>query len=380
MLAALTLPSAALLMAACFSGVGSIAVAPFVVYGFGATDPIALEEFLAMELPSGRVLGRIPLGPITQGGAFAVSHDGRRAYVLDRGGSTWRLNELDTPSMHVLRRTPLPDAINALGVVSTIAVAGDGGRVYIQVSRIVGPPRWDDRLRAGQPDTEYAIAVYDVEQGAFTGEIALDPPWCGIGRLFALPDGRLAIYCGLGLSVRLIDPHAGRQVGTVDLGPPPRAGNLPGHPVSGVPGPDGRRFWVVHDNGDLLEIDFADLVVTRRAGLGGEHQQWIPHQRLHASADGTRLFLRASPGDLESRGRGLGTTLIIVDTATLQPVAAMRLPVPAFDLAPAPGGRTVVVTTFNTDGPGEWGTRLVEIPSGRALGLWPGALLGLEAR
>src|SRR5207302_5417245 len=137
----------------------------------------------------------------SQGDAFAVARDGRHAYLLDRvwlpdqNRAEWRLNELEMPSLRVLRRTAVADGINLNGRARVLAVGRDNAEVYVETARIVGPNRFDPQLRVGQPDSEYRIAVYDVAKGVFSRTISLDPPWCGVAELSALGDGRLEVPC-----------------------------------------------------------------------------------------------------------------------------------------------------------------------------------------
>src|SRR5712692_8243979 len=97
-----------------------------------ATD--GMSGLVANELPSGRQLGQVTIGGPSQGSALAVSPDGRRAFMLDatwlvdQQRAEWRLNELELPSLRVLRRALYPDGINLLGQATIVAVAHDGRR------------------------------------------------------------------------------------------------------------------------------------------------------------------------------------------------------------------------------------------------------------
>src|SRR5207248_1681926 len=100
-----------------------------------------------------------------------LAPDGRRAYLLDReqvagGVAEWHLRELTTPSLAVVWRADVHDAISLLGTARVVAVATDGRQVYVETMRIIGPNRWDPQLRVGQPESVYGIAVYDVTRGA----------------------------------------------------------------------------------------------------------------------------------------------------------------------------------------------------------------------
>lgn len=342
---------------------------PFLAYAFGTLDPSG-GGMSAVAFPAGDVMSTVAVGSTTQGEALALAPDGARAYLLDRAGFDWRLSELATPSLQVLRRTPLPDAINLLGVGRVVAVASDGRHVYVETMRIVGPERWDPQLRVGQPESIYGIAVYDVAQGAFTGQIPLDAPWCGVADLFALPDGRLSLFCSTAGDVRLVDLGRGKQTASVAVGTA----------VGSVPSLDGRHLWLVRDTGDLVDVDLAALAITYTRQLGDDHGRWVPHQRLALAQAGQRLYVRAAPGNAEARARGLGTVAWVVDTSTWQRVAVVPLPAPAFDLAPSPDGHALLATTVNTGNPQEEGTRLVDAASGRELRCWSGRLSGYIVR
>ena len=106
----------------------------------------------------------------------------------------------------------------------------------------------------------------------------------------------------------------------------------------------------------------------------------MPFQRLHLSADGARLFVRTAPGDTEARATGQGTAVAVIDTATLQQVASVPLPAPAFDAVPAPDGSALLTSNTNTQDPLAAVTRLLEVPSGRELARWQGVVVGLQAR
>jgi DNA-binding beta-propeller fold protein YncE len=369
--------SALVLVAMLCGGAGASAAgagASLVVYGLRALDPASSGGLEAFELPSGRVLGEVAVGGLTQGGAFALSPDGRRVYLLDRasvaGASEWHLSELATPSLTVLRRAVVQDAINLLGTARAVAVAPDGRQVYVETMRIVGPNRWDPRLRIGQPDSEYGIAVYDVALGAFTREIRLDPPWCGVADLYARPDGTLAVYCDTSSDVRLIDLSRGVQMARVGLSG-----------VGSAMSPDGQRLWTVSASGTLYDVDLARMILANEMELGpGDGGGWVPYQEPCVTADGRYLFIRAAPGDAELRATGNGTVVWIVDTKTLRRIATVPLPAPAFDLAPTPDGRMLVATTDNVADRRLFGTRLIDVPSGRVLASWPGVVTWLQVR
>jgi len=345
------------------------APASFLAYAFGTLNSTS-GGVSAITFPAGNVVGTIAVGGTTQGEALALAPDGQRAYLLDREGVDWRLSELVTPSLQVLHRTLLPDAINLLGTGRVVTVAPDGRHVYVETMRIVGPERWDAQLRVGQPESVYGIAVYDVAQGAFTGQIPLAAPWCGVADLFALPDGRLSLFCPTAGEVRLVDPGQGKQIASVAVG----------MAAGSVPSPDGRHFWLVRDTGEFVDVALTSMTITGRRQLGDDTGRWVPLQRLALAQAGQRLYLRAAPGDAEFRARGLGTVVWVVDTATRQRVAVVPLPAPAIDLVPAPDGRTLLTTTANTGNPQEEGTRLVDATSGRELRRWPGRLDGYIIR
>lgn len=345
------------------------APASFLAYAFGTLDPTG-GGVSAVAFPAGDIVSTLAVGGTTQGEAFALAPDGQRAYLLDREGVDWRLSELVTPSLQILHRTLLPDAINLLGTGRVVTVAPDGRHVYVETMRVIGPQRWDPTLRVGQPESVYGIAVYDVAQGTFTGQIPLAAPWCGVADLFALPDGRLSLFCPTAGEVRLVDPGQGKQIASVAVG----------MAAGSVPSPDGRHVWLVRDTGELVDVALASMTITGKRQLGDDTGRWVPLQRLALAQAGRRLYLRAAPGDAEALARGLGTVLWVVDTATWQRVAVMPLPAPAFDLVPAPDGRTLLTTTANTGNSPEEGTRLVDAASGRELRRWPGRLDGYIVR
>ena len=337
---------------------------PFLVYGSGSLDPAHPSGITATELPTDRSLGQTAVG--MQGWSLALAPDGRRAFLLD--GS--RFAELETPSLRVLHQTWLPNAINLLGAGRVVAVAPDGTEVYIETWPQTGPQRIDPELRVGQPDGEYGVAVYDVAQGAFVRQIRLDSPWCGVAELYALPDHTLAVLCSTAQQLRLVSTVAGRQVASIGV-----------NAVAGVPSVDGRRFLTVDIGGGVHEIDLAARAESRWVQLRSDRGTvWVPFQRLHLSADGARLFVRTAPGDTEARATGQGTAVAVIDTTTLQQVASVPLPAPAFDAVPAPDGSALLTSNTNTQDPLAAVTRLVEAPSGRELARWPGALVGLQAR
>jgi hypothetical protein len=101
----------------------------------GSIDMATATGLVATDLASQRELGHFATGGPNQGDALPRSPDGRRAYLLDRTWlakqqrALWQLVELELPSLTVLRRTPLDDAIDMLGRARIIAVAGGGGEV-----------------------------------------------------------------------------------------------------------------------------------------------------------------------------------------------------------------------------------------------------------
>jgi hypothetical protein len=80
----------------------------------------------------------------------------------------------------------------------------------------------------------------------------------------------------------------------------------------------------------------------------------------------------------ELRSSGVADVVMVADTASLQRVAQFDLPAPAFDAAPTPDGRALVISNTNTAEPNERVTRLVEVPTGRELWRWPLAICCLE--
>jgi hypothetical protein len=264
----------------------------------------------------------------------------------------------------------VPDAISLLGWGRIVAIAADGRQVYVETMRLIGPNRMAPKLRVGQPDSVYGIAVYDVVLGAITRQIQLDPPWCGVADLYALPDGNLALYCYTSNDVRLVDIARGKELA--------RAG-VSG--VGSVVSPDGRRLWTVGPSGTLYDVDLNRLSVDHVTELGpGDGSGLVPYQQLNLTADGKQLFVRAAPGDPENRAGGNGTVVWVVDTTTRQRITTVPLPAPAFDLAPSPDGRLVVATTDNVADHRLFGTRLIDIPSGHLLSYWPGIVVGTQIR
>jgi hypothetical protein len=120
--------------------------------------------------------------------------------------------------------------------------------------------------------------------------------------------------------------------------------------------------------------------VSRTADLAPGGGRVVPRQPLHVSADGARLFVPAAPGDPELVATGNASAVWVVDAATLRRVAEVPLPAPAFRLAPTPDGRLLVAVTNNVPDRGLFGTRLLEVPSGREVARWPGALAGPRVR
>jgi len=110
-------------------------------------------------------------------------------------------------------------------------------------------------LRAGQPDSEYGIATFDVRQGTFTRHMRMDPPWCGVGQLFAAAGGRLAILCPTSHQLRLVDPGAGVEAGR---------GTVSGEMAEISPG--GSRLWVVSKAAEIRRL----ARVGSRAGAVAE--------------------------------------------------------------------------------------------------------------
>jgi hypothetical protein len=74
------------------------------------------------------------------------------------------------------------------------------------------------------------------------------------------------------------------------------------------------------------------------------------------------------------RSTGNASVVWIADTATLGRIGEVQLASPSFFLAPTPDGRALIATTNNIQDGGQFGTRLVEVPSGRTLAVWPGTV------
>jgi hypothetical protein len=343
-------------------------LSPMMLLAGGSLATDGISGLVATELPSGRQLGQVTIGGPSQGSALAVSPDGRRAFMLDatwlvdQRRAEWRLNELELPSLRVLRRALYPDGISLLGQATIVAVAHDGAEVYVETMRITGPSRFDPQLRVGQPESDYGIVVYDVARGAFSRSMMLAAPWCGVAELYALPDGRLAALCPTAHQVQLIDPNTGQQVGSVS--------------VSGEKGAlstDGSKLWVVTSSGQLQEVDLVRGVIGRTASLpaaGETCAPCVPLQRLHVSTDGRWLFVPAAPGAPELRATGQASVVWMVATSTLQRVAAVPLPETAFDSAPSPDGGALLVSTVVAP-PDRQMSWLLAVPSGRELLKWP---------
>jgi DNA-binding beta-propeller fold protein YncE len=104
----------------------------------------------------------------------------------------------------------------------------------------------------------------------------------------------------------------------------------------------------------------------------------VTSQNVHITADGTRLFVAASPGDPGLRATGNGSVVWIADTATLRRIGEIPLPAAAFFVLPTPDGRALIATTSNVPDRIQVGTRLVEVPRGRVLAFWPGPVSGLD--
>ncbi len=354
---------------------GKGAAAGPIVYGYGSPDLNHLGGLSSLALSSGQSLGHVALGGTTQGGGWALAPDGRRAYLLDREGTdpVWRLNELETPEMRVIRRTPLPNAISSRGTAKVVAVSTDGRQVYVQTATSADPAR-PDAPPTGADDVAYGLAIYDVARGTFTGRIPLDNPWrggCGVASLFALPDGNVVVLCPAGPDLRgavlVIDPRQERQVAAMPVGG-----------VGAAVSADGRHCWVVTRAGLLTEVDLATRTTTRARDLtaGATLSLAVPYHRPRLSADGTRLFLLAAPST-QVGSFGSSTTVWVVDTAALEKIAEVPLPAPAFDLAPMPDGQALLVGSFKQGGSyqgnsTEYTLRLVELPSGRELDRWAG--------
>lgn len=346
----------------------------FVAYGFGTIDPSRVRPgFVAVSFPSGVTLGRVEMR--RQGGGFAVAPDGRQVYVLDGE----RFLVLAAPGLRILHEMTLPDRINILGNGQVVAVAPSGDQVYVETTRIIGPNRWDPTLRVGQPDSQYGLAIYDVAKGRFTKEIWLDPPWCGVAGLSALPNGRVAVFCPTALDVRLVDLRLGKQVATVSLGSAPRAGNLPGWPIRSVLAPDGSHLLVVEDNGTLLEVDLARMAITHVGTVGDGLRQDIPLQAACPclTANGHTLVIPAAPADALARATGNATVAWLANPALRPRTTTVPLPAPASSVVLGPDDQTVLVSSGAGSGSRQ-GTWLLHLPDGHPIADWPGELIDVQ--
>lgn len=340
-----------------------------VLYAGSSADADFPGGIEALALPSGQRLGSFS-DVRRQGGGFAIAPGGRFGYLLDGPF----LHQLELPALRSLREAQIDGAIPILGTGQVLAVAPDGAEVYVETMRIIGPQRWDDRLRTGRPESVYGVGVYDVATGALARRFDFGPPWCGVAELFTLPDQHLLVFCQTAQDVRLVNPLAGREIGRIGLGDPPLYGNAPGRAVASILSPDGKHLYLVRDSGGLVELDVASHTLTRGVVLGGDGSQRVPYQRLHLLQDGAKLFVRVAMYQADLRGRGLGDVVWIVDTTTLKRTGEIRLPVPAFDTAPTPDGRLLVTSNTNTQLATEQGTRLIDIQSGAELAHWPASL------
>jgi len=127
---------------------------------------------------------------------------------------------------------------------------------------------------------------------------------------------------------------------------------------------------VVARTGQLQEVDLVRLTISRSVNLAGDPLRCvpcIPFNRLHLAQDGTRLFVSAAPDRPDLPATGHATVVWVVDTATLQRVAEVPLPAPAFDMAPLPDGRSLLTSNTNTRDQAERATWLIEVPTGREL-------------
>lgn len=340
-----------------------------VVYGYVSAASGRPSKLLAVELPAGRLLGCLDLGPSTEGSNYAVAPDGHRVYLLDRDGGSMRLSELEAPTLRVLRRTAAPEAIPLAGTAGqALAVSSDGALVYVTTLRPAAPRPGSDRGAAGQ--AEYGIALYNVARGAFTRSIPLESPECGTPNLYPLI-GVVQLFCPTARDLRTVDVVNGRQVQRVVLDPLLRADGGAEALAGAVPTPLGSRFRILLDSGLLLDVDPLGPTFVRRVELGGGAGQTVPAQTPRFSADRQRLFVRAAPGAPEAQAAGLGTVVWVVDAVTLERIAEVPLPAPASAVVPTPDGTALVASTAQ-------GTLLVEVPSGRQLATWPDRLSGLR--
>ncbi len=344
------------------------------LYGARAVEATDAGALLALALPTGQVLGCRDVAAPTTASNFAVAPDGRRIYLYERDAAGWHLVELEAPTLRRLRRTDVPDTLADWALVGeTFAVAQDGREVYLEMVRSAGPPRRDERGSFTPAEGEYGIVVYDVAQGAFARTLPLDAPPCGLGQLYPLPDGRLAIVCPTAREVRLLDPGDGTLLSRVDLrdAVPSSEGRSP--LGAAAPSPDGRFLWLVVNGGTVLQLDLAAGTVVRRDELGGSGArppgQWGRDPTSRFSADAQRVFLRVPPGNVAAI---TGDTLGIFATATGERIGQIMLRgAPVLEVAPVSDGEALVATF-------ESGTQLVELPSGRDLGTWWGNLARIQ--
>lgn len=364
---------------------GGPATTRTIAYGFGASDrELRIGGFAALDLATGTIVGQVPAAG-GQGAAWALAPDGRRAYLLEDevavGGVGWRLTELETPSLRVVRRTPIPNAARPLGIARTVAVSPDGREVYVVTLESRANP---GGYAQSDRDAITGIAVYDVSAGKVARTFTIGGGYCGPGPLFALAGGTLLVGCGVGLLV--INSLDGRTLFAVSGTATGAAFRAAGVAVS----PDGRSYWIVDQDGQIRRGDLATRRTTASANLAPPYATpggtpgvatvppdlWIPIQEPQLSADGTRLYILGAP---TARWAELGasTLALVVDATSLAVIGVVPLPMPTTYLAPV-GNGAELLSGGSQSSPN--GLRLIAVPDGRELRSWPGPTQAILAR
>ena len=359
-----------------------------ILYGLNLPDPADDNQVTALasiDLATGTVRGAVPSAG-GQGAGWALSPDGRRAYLLDndatQGLDAWRLTELETPSLRVLRRVAVPNAFRARGSASIVAVAVDGREVYVRTLESRAAP---GEYARGGDDAVFGLAVFDVAQGTITRVMRLVNIGYACNAMAALADGDLLVHCGGAMA--WIDPREGRIVHSLAMPP----GSL-------VVSPDSRRAWHIDRYGLLSEIDLAARRLTRRAHLTrvpGAEPTTVPvvepptaptpatEMRVAAhepgvTADGDYLFVLGVATERVGEF-GQARLVWVVDTGTLRVEREIALSAPAASLAPTPDGRFLVVATSLDATPAAraWA---IDVMTGQEVGRLPGPSGGLAVR
>ncbi|BBG01701.1 MULTISPECIES: protein kinase domain-containing protein [Pseudonocardia] len=253
--------------------------------------------------PAGEVLGRVDVGGFPA--ALAVSPAGSRLYVVLSSTPT-RVVSVDTANL----------------TVTATAEIGTGGGADIV---------WSPDVVAG-PD---AVVVTDPRSSTVT---ALDP--VTLGPLGSIEPATRPVAAGAagsvggGIVVAGSDPGGGSRIETVR--PPWTAA------ATAVPGPD--------DVADLVALPGGDVVVAVAGTADG-----VPGLRL-LGADGTVRATRSdvpaarlatAPGLVFALDATTGT-VTVVDAGTLETVAEIPGSGAAADLAVAPDGRALYLSTGRT--------------------------------